>query len=180
MQRLAKIDPNHAPENAVALLAAVKSKMGMIPNLMATLANAPAALEAYLSMSDALGQGTLSAQLREQLALAVAGKNQCQYCASAHTMLGKHAGLNEDQLTQCLMGEAGDQQTQAALSFALAMVENRGQVNDQALADIRAAGYGDGEIVEIIAHVALNIFTNYLNNVAHTDIDFPLVSLPGR
>lgn len=177
MQRIPPVDIAHPPEQAAPLLAAVKTKMGMVPNLMATLANAPAALQAYLDLSGDLQQGTISARLSEQIALAVANRNGCQYCASAHAMLGKQAGLTENEIHNGLGGEASDPQENAALRFALAVVERRGQVSDRDLDAVRNAGFDDSEIVEIVAHVVLNTFTNYLNNVANTDIDFPVVSL---
>ncbi|MED5389520.1 MAG: carboxymuconolactone decarboxylase family protein [Pseudomonadota bacterium] len=177
MQRIPPVDTHQPSELAAPMLAAVKSKMGMIPNLMATLANAPVALQSYLDFSGTLQQGALPARLREQLALAVANRNGCQYCASAHAMLGKQAGLSTEDIRNGLGGEAKDTQENAALRFALAVVEQRGQVSDRDLDGIRNAGFDDGEIVEIIAHVVLNTFTNYLNNVANTDIDFPVVSL---
>lgn len=177
MQRIPTVNTAHPPEQAAPLLAAVKSKMGVIPNLMATLANAPVALQSYLDMSGNLQKGTLPTRLGEQIALAVANRNGCQYCASAHAMLGKHAGLSDDEIKDCLVGETGDPKENAALRFALSVVEQRGQVSDQDLDSVRAAGFDNREIVEIISHVVLNTFTNYLNNVANTDIDFPVVSL---
>jgi uncharacterized peroxidase-related enzyme len=146
----------------------------MVPNLMKTLAQSPAALSGYLNLNQAL-ESALTGPLREQIALAVAGVNDCSYCASAHCAIGATAGVGPDELAANLHGESQDGQTRVALQFARAVVEKRGQVSDEDLDDVRAAGYGDPQIAEIVAVVALNIFTNYFNHVAATDIDFPVV-----
>jgi uncharacterized peroxidase-related enzyme len=152
--------------------------MGMVPNLMKTMAQSPVALASYLGFSKSLG-GALTEPLREQIALAVAGANDCSYCASAHSALAANVGLAPEELAANLRGESGDDRTGAALRFARAVVGERGRVSDADLNDIRAAGYTDAQIVEIVAVVALNLFTNYFNHVAATDIDFPVVDTSG-
>jgi uncharacterized peroxidase-related enzyme len=163
---------SQADEKSKALLEGVKRSLGMVPNLLQTLAHSPAALNAYISINQALSQA-LSAPLREQIALAVAGANQCDYCASAHAALGAKAGVNEDELIANLRGTSNDEQTRAALRFALAVVKERGWVSDEELSNVRDAGFSDGEIAEIIAVTSVNIFTNYFNHVALTTVDFP-------
>jgi uncharacterized peroxidase-related enzyme len=176
MPRIHPIDPDQADGKAVQLLDGVRKSLGTVPNIMATLAQAPAALEAYLATGRALGGGELSGALREQIALAVAGANSCDYCASAHTALGRGHGLDEDELLSNLGGASADPKVAAALVFAQRVVAERGFVTDEDVAAVRDAGYGDGAITEIIAVVAHNIFTNYFNHIAGTEIDFPLVS----
>ncbi|MCA9289686.1 MAG: peroxidase-related enzyme [Phycisphaerales bacterium] len=178
MPRLTALAPADAPPKARPLLENVRKGLGMVPNLMATLAHAPAALQAYLGFSQALGGGTLDAPLRERIALAVAGANSCGYCASAHTALGAAAGLPKDELARNLRGDSNDPRAAAAIDLALAIVAKKGVVGDDDLAAAREAGLTDGEIVEVVANVALNIFTNYLNHVADTVIDFPVVDVP--
>jgi len=158
------------------LLNAVDKQMGGVPNIFLTLAQSPAVLEGYLNFNAALGQGVLTPALRDQIALTVAGKNGCDYCASAHTLLGKGAGVSAEELQHNLIGHSDDAKTQAALRFSALVVENRGDVDDEHLNDLRNAGYGDDEIIEIIAHIAVNTFTNYFNQIAQTEIDFPVVS----
>ncbi len=173
MSRIPALDPVQAAGKNVALFSAVKSKLGVVPNLMRTLGQSPAALEAYLNFSGALSQGTLSAKVREQIALAVAETNGCDYCLAAHSLIGKGAGLSPDAIQAARRGEADDDRTRALLRFVNAVVASRGAVDDAVLADVRAAGASDAEIVEAVAHVALNILTNYTNLVAGTSVDFP-------
>lgn len=179
MQRIRALDVTNAPAGSLPLLKAVQNTLGTVPNLFGTLAHSPAALQAYLQQSQALSAGSLSAQLREQIALATAGENGCDYCASAHAMLGKRAGLNRDEVGVNLRGEATDARVRTALAFARAIIERRGHVDDAHLQAMRDAGYSDAEVVEIVAVVAMNIFTNYFNHVARTVVDFPLVKAVG-
>jgi len=176
MQRITALIPSAAPAPAKTLLDAAQKKIGMVPNLFATLAHSPAALQAYLQQTEALAAGALAPVLREQLALVTAGVNGCDYCASAHTLMGKGAGLSAGEAASNLRGHANAPKTQAALDFAKAILHSRGHVTDAQLQAVRAAGFGDADIVEIVSHVAMNTFTNYFNNVAKTVIDFPHVS----
>jgi uncharacterized peroxidase-related enzyme len=158
------------------MLDAVTKSLGMTPNLHATLANAPAALRFYLNQVQALSGGVLSPALREQIALATAGANQCDYCASAHSLLGAAAGLENGELASNLRGYSADPKTESALAFARAIVRSRGRIEDSHLGAVRDAGFTEEEIVEIIAHVGMNLFTNYFNHIAGTEVDFPFVS----
>jgi uncharacterized peroxidase-related enzyme len=130
-------------------------------------------LEVYLGLSGALGAGRLPAKLREQIALAVAQANGCNYCLAAHSLLGSKAGLADGDVFAARRGDASEPRAHAAIRFALAVVASRGGVEDAELERVRGAGFGDDEIAEIVAHVALNVLTNYLNRVADTEIDFP-------
>ena len=175
MPRLTPIDPAQADGKAKALLDGVQRAFGMTPNLLRTLANAPAALEAYLGFGQALGRGSLDAKTREAIALTVAGENGCDYCASAHTAVGARLGVPRDELAANLEGRSSDPTLAAILRFARAVVVKRGWVGDADLAEARAAGLDDGRITEIVAAVAANTFSNYINHVARTEVDFPLV-----
>lgn len=175
MQRIRQIDVQTAPQKTKDLFAAVKAQLGVVPNLVTTMANAPAAVSGYLGLAGALAGGALDPVLREQVAVAVAGANTCDYCASAHTLLGKKAGVATDEITRNLSGESNDTKTGAALAFAVKIVRERGHLSDADLSSVRAAGFSEEEIVEIIAHTAMNIFTNYFYHIARTEIDFPLV-----
>jgi uncharacterized peroxidase-related enzyme len=158
-----------------ALLDAVQATLGTTPNLMKTLAAAPAALKGYLDLNDTLAGGVLDRRFREQIAIAVAGANACEYCLAAHHALGALAGLPPDEMARNRDARSSDVRRDAGLRFAKAVVVDRGQVSDAALAMVRKAGFEDAEIVEIVANVALNILTNYINHVAQTAIDFPPV-----
>lgn len=176
MPRIQPINPDTAEGKAKTLLDGARKTLGMVPNLFATMANSPAVLDAYLSFQKALGGASVPATLREQIALTVAGANSCDYCASAHTAIGTNLGVGATELASSLKGVSADAKRQAALDFAKAVVESEGWVTDEDLQSVRQAGYSEGEIAEIVAAVALNIFTNYFNHVAGTEIDFPLVT----
>lgn len=173
MPRIPTINPHEATGRSRELLDGVHAKLGVTPNLMRAMANSPAALESYLQFSGALGRGELSAKTREQVALAVAQANSCEYCLSAHSAIGKSAGLTPDQIRDARTGAATDSKTNAILKLTKQLVEKRGLVSDDDLDEARDAGVTDAEIAEVVANTALNIFTNYFNHVAETDIDFP-------
>jgi uncharacterized peroxidase-related enzyme len=174
MTRLPLIDPN-APGDAKPTLDAVNAQLKMVPNLFRVAANAPAALNALVAMEGALGKGALRARVREQIAIAVAQENGCDYCLSAHTAIGKMIGVTDAQLAHARLGQASDAKVDAILSLAVRIVRERGDLTATELAEAKAAGVTDAEIVEIVANVALNIFTNYLNIAADTEIDFPVL-----
>jgi uncharacterized peroxidase-related enzyme len=176
MSRLSIPTVDTAPEASKPLLAAVKQQLGVVPNLMKLVGNSPAALEGYLSLNGALAKGKLDVKLRERLALAVAEFNGCDYCLSAHDYLGKNvAKLSQGDIDAARDFHAEDSHAQAALHFAKRVVESRGKVTDADLGALRAAGFDEASVVEIVVTVALNVLTNYVNNVAQTDIDFPTV-----
>ena len=176
MNRLPAIDPATVTGKSKTLLDAVQKKLGRTPNMMRTFAAAPAALEGYLNLSGALATGTLDAKAREQIALAVAEANLCDYCLAAHTAIGGMVGLSADDIGKARQANASLPKTAALLKLARSIVVNRGNVADQDLAAARANGVTDGEVVEVVANVALNILTNYLNQVARTVVDFPAVA----
>jgi uncharacterized peroxidase-related enzyme len=178
MSRIPAINPSEATGKVKELLDAVQIKLGVTPNMARTMAQSLAVLEAYINFSNALGKGKLKAKVREQIALVSAEANQCGYCAAAHTAIGKMVGLNEDAILAAREASAEDAKTDAALKFARAIVERRGAVSDADLEAVKNAGFSEGEIAEVIANVALNIFTNYFNETAKTEIDFPRVELP--
>ncbi len=165
-----------APAAAQPLLAAVQKQLGSVPNLFRVVANSPAALEGYLGLNGALAKGALDAKTRERIALAVAEVNGCAYCLSAHTYIGRNlAKLDDAEITANRNGASNDPKADAAVRFAVQVVNARGHVGDAQLRAVREAGFGDAEIVEIVLHVALNTLTNYINEVAGTVVDFPAV-----
>lgn len=175
--RVSPVDPAVVQGKARDLLSAVKSKYGMIPNALKTMANAPAALEGYLALSGALSKGVLPAVQREQVALAVSQHNGCEYCLSAHSITGKLAGLQPEQISAARRGKANDPKSQAILNLTQNILERRGNVSDEQLAVARAAGLTDAELVEVVSNVAVITMTNFLNNVARPDVDFPKVTV---
>lgn len=176
MARLTQLTDTDASPDAQALFTGIKGKVGMVPNLYRVAANRPAVLEGLLGLGETLGKGRFDASTREAIALTVAGANDCDYCASAHTAISKGLKVSEDEISARLDGRSSDPTLQAILTFAAAVVDRRGFATDADLAAARDAGLDDGDIVEVIGNVVQNIFTNYLNHVADTDIDFPKVS----
>jgi uncharacterized peroxidase-related enzyme len=154
----------------------VRKQLGLVPNLFRVVANSPATLQGYLGLSAALGRGVLPAALREQIALLVAQQNGCDYCLSAHAVIGAGAGLDEAAIQAARQGEAMTEQDTAALALARAVLAGQGRGAEAAHAAAQAAGWNAAAIVEIVHHVALNVFTNSLNNLVGTPIDFPVRS----
>ncbi|MBS0447650.1 MAG: peroxidase-related enzyme [Proteobacteria bacterium] len=164
-----------APEASKPILDAVHKQLGVVPNLFRLIGSSPAALAGFTSFQGALSK-TLDVKTRERIALAVAQVNGCDYCLSAHTYLGINlAKISPEEIALNRKGESGDMKANAAVSFAAKVARERGHVGDGDIAVVRNAGFTDAQIVEIVALVAENSFTNYLNEVAKTDIDFPVV-----
>jgi uncharacterized peroxidase-related enzyme len=166
-----------APAASRPILEAVNKQLGLVPNMFRLIANSPAALEGYVNLSAALSKGRLSPPTRERIALAVAEINGCSYCLSAHTYIGKNLSkLDDTEIAANRAGGSRDAQADAALRFAAKVVRERGHVSGADVEAVKAAGYDDAQVIEIVLHVALNTWTNFINEVAATDIDFPLVS----
>src|SRR6516162_252670 len=166
-----------APAASQRLLEAVKKQLGVVPNLFRLVSNSPAALEGYLGLFGALGKGALPAPTRERIALAVAEINSCNYCLSAHTYLGKNlAKLDDAEMTANRNGASNDPKADAAVRFAAKVARERGHVSADDVRIVKLAGYDDAQVIEIVLHVALNTWTNYINEVAKTEIDFPVVT----
>lgn len=177
MNRITLPTPEQTPAATLPLLDAVKKQLGVVPNLMKLVGNSPAALEGYLNLNDALSKGALDAKTRERIALAIAEFNGCSYCLSAHTYLGKNvAKLDDVEIAANRNGHSSDPKASAAVHFATRVALERGHVSDADLNAVKAAGFSQAEIVEIVLHVALNTLTNYINEVAQTEIDFPVVN----
>ena len=176
MTRLKAISLDEATGKTKELFTAINNKFGVVPNMMRTMGNSDALLEGYLNFSGALDNGALSAKTNKLIALAVAESNQCNYCLSVHTYLGVNLlKIDEATLDAARGGKANDAKTEAVLTFAKTLVSKKGLVNDADVKAVKAAGITEGEVGEIIGQVALNTLTNYLNNTAKTEIDFPLV-----
>ncbi|AWV08650.1 carboxymuconolactone decarboxylase family protein [Marilutibacter maris] len=177
MSRIPQTTLDSAPAASRPTLEAIKGAFGVVPNMFATVAQSPAALAALWGSFGALGGGRLPAALGEQIAVAVANRNECGYCLAAHTALGRKAGVSAEAMAQAQTGHSDDPATAAALAFALKVVERRAQVDDADVQALRDAGFDDEAIVEILAHVALNLFTNYVNVAFDVPLDFPQVAL---
>ena len=177
MPRIQPVEIEHADAKTAAMLKAVNSKIGMVPNMMSTMAKAPVLLAGYLQLSETLGQGRLNARQREIIAIAVARENHCEYCLSAHATIGRGAGLSDADIDHARSGNATGTLEQAIARLALQIARTRAGVSDADVAKAHQAGLDDGLILEIVANVALNVMTNYVNRVADTQVDFPRVQL---
>lgn len=171
------IDPAASSAAVKPTLDQIKGAFGSVPNMFKAVANSPAALDSMWSAFGALGGGTLGARLGEEIAVAIANANACAYCLAAHTALGRKAGASAEEMAAAQVGVSSDPRTQAALAFALKVVRERGAVTEADVAALKAAGFGDEGVVEIMAHVALNLFTNYVNVALGVPLDFPGVAL---
>lgn len=177
MPRIQPIHPATADSVTATHLAAATRLFGGTPQLILTAAQSPSAVGAMVAMFEHTSKSSLGGKIGEQIALAVAEVNRCGYCLSAHTVIGKLHGLTATEMEAARRGASSDPKTSALLSLALNIVASRGHVSDAAIAAARLAGVTDAEIVEVVSHVALSVFTNYLNSVAQTRIDFPEVAL---
>ncbi|MBI5925340.1 MAG: peroxidase-related enzyme [Aquabacterium sp.] len=177
MSRLPLHHTAQAPAHSQPLLQQIQQAFGTVPNMFKAVSNSPAALQSMWGSFGALGGGSIDAQLGEQIAVAVADRNACEYCLAAHTALGRKAGVSSQDMQAAQQGESANPRTAAALRFALKLVNDRGQVTDHDVQALREVGFNDGQIVEILAHVALNLFTNYVNVAFAVPVDFPAVPL---
>jgi uncharacterized peroxidase-related enzyme len=177
MSRIPQVNPAATTPERQALLSAVHQAFGATPAMFKTVAQSPAALMMMWGAFGALCGGVIAPKLGEKIAVAVADRNACEYCLAAHTALGRKAGASAAEMAAAQAGESADPKTNAALRFALKLVDARGQVADADVQALRTAGFDDEHIVEILAHVALNLFTNYVNVAFAVPVDFPAVPL---
>lgn len=178
MQRIKALDPKVATGKSKKLFDEIHSNLGMVPNMMRTMGNSPAVLSGYLSFNEALGESSIGAELGELIAITIANVNSCNYCNAAHSFIGeKLVSIDNDLINAARTGKVSDEKTQTALSFAKTLVIQKGKISIEDVSLLKEAGFTEGEIAEIIAHVALNIFTNYFNNAVSVEVDFPEVEL---
>lgn len=176
MSRFTCIEPEKAEGKTKEVLDKIQSKMGKVPNIFRTMANAPAAVEAYLALTAALSQTGLTIQQREAIALVVAVKNKCDYCVAAHSFIAQKSGMSADEVSSALTGKSSDLKTQAIINLAKAIVEKNANLCPGDYSDLESGLLTAQDVIEIIAVVSLNIFTNYFNHIADPEIDFPKVS----
>lgn len=175
MPRIQPIDPASANPATAAHLDTARKMFGATPNLVATAAHSSAALGAMLTLFANVGKTSLGGKTGELIAIAIAQSNGCSYCLAAHTAIGGSLGLSAAALAEARHAASPEAKTAALLELAVAINQSRGRISDDTLTDARAAGITDAEVIEVVAHVALNVFTNYVNNVAETTVDFPEV-----
>ena len=177
MSRITVVTHESANAEQRALLDAIQGQLGMVPNFLKVLANSPAALKAFLGLHGIAGEGSLSLQTRERIALALAEQNSCEYCLSAHSAIGAKAGLDGKEIHANRAGSSQDAKAAVAVRFARSLAEHKGEVTTAELIEMREAGYSDADIVEVITHVGMNLLTNILGKASRVEIDFPKVAL---
>ncbi len=177
MARIKIVTAESANPEQQALYQAIHAQLGMVPNFLKVFANSPAALKAYLGLHGIAGDGSLDPRTRERIALALAQHNSCEYCLSAHTAIGRKAGLDGAEIAANRAGTSRDEKAAVAVRFARSLVTHMGEVTTEELMDMRNAGYSESDIVEVITHVGMNILTNLLGKAGRVDIDFPKVDL---
>ena len=180
MSRIAVVTHETANAEQKSLLDAIQGRLGMVPNILKVLAHSPVALKAFLGLHGVAESGSLDPRTRERIALAVAQSNSCEYCVSAHTAMGRKAGLNGAEIEANRAGTSHDAKAAVAVAFAQALNNHRGEVTQAEFDAVSAAGYSDADVVEIITHVGMNILTNLIGKATRVDIDFPNVSVPRR
>lgn len=180
MSRINLVTPADTTGETQQLLAQIHGAFGATPNMFKAVANSTAALKSMWGSFGALGGGVINAKLGEQIAVAIADRNDCEYCLAAHTVLGRKAGATAEEMSAAQAGQSADPKTAAALRFAVAVVNSRAQISDEEVANLRSVGFTEEEIVEILAHVALNLFTNYVNVAFKVPVDFPSVKLRAK
>jgi len=173
MSQIDALNIGTAPVASQPLLEAVQAKMGKVPNLLGTLAHAPAGLQSYLSLSEALSGGHFTGSEREIIALAIGQVNQCDYCLAAHTMIGGMNGLDAESMLKARSGGLADAKLEALASLAREITTTQGRPSKTSLDTFRSSGWTDAHVIELIAHVAFNTLTNYANHIAETEVDFP-------
>lgn len=167
--QIARVSPETASARVAESFAAIKAKFGAVPDMFRALANSPAALDGYFAFAGALSGGTLGAKIAEAIALASANRHGCEFCAAAHGQLAKGAGLSTTDIAMAREAKSLDAKTQAALDLARAFWDNAGRDAQGAVATAKKAGLSDGDIAEIAAYVALNVYTNFFNNLARVE-----------
>jgi uncharacterized peroxidase-related enzyme len=177
MSRINLVTPEQANDEQQALYTAIQGQLGMVPNFLKIFANSPAALRAFLGLHSIANEGSLDPQTKERIALGLAEQNACEYCVSAHTAIGRKAGLSSAEIEANRAGSSQDAKAAVAVKFARSLAEHNGEVTTAELLEIRNAGYDDAELVEIITHVGMNVLTNILGKASRVEIDFPKVSL---
>jgi uncharacterized peroxidase-related enzyme len=173
MKTLEVLNRDQVSEDNQGIFDALKGKIGMVPNLYATVANSNVALGAILNFGESLGAGEFSAKEVEAIALAVGQVNGCEYCLAAHTAISKMSGFSEEETLDLRAGNISDTKLAALTQLAIALAENKGRAEEKFIENFFAAGYTQAALVELIGFVALNTFTNFVNNTANTKVDFP-------
>jgi uncharacterized peroxidase-related enzyme len=177
MSRINAVSPTNANEEQAELYAAITAQLGMVPNFLKVFAHSPTALRAFLGLHGVASEGSLDPLTKERIALGLAEQNACEYCVSAHTAIGRKAGLSSAEIEANRAGSSQDAKAAVAVKFARSLAEHNGAITNTELLEVRNAGYSESDIIEIITHVGMNVLTNILGKASQVEIDFPKVEL---
>ena len=177
MHRITAVSATDATPEQAELYAAITEQLGMVPNFLKVFAHSPAALRGFLGLHGVANEGSLEPLTKERIALGLAEQNACQYCVSAHTAIGRKAGLSSAEIESNRAGSSQDAKAAVAVKFARSLAEHNGAITNTELLEVRNAGYSESDIVEIITHVGMNVLTNILGKASQVEIDFPKVEL---
>jgi uncharacterized peroxidase-related enzyme len=180
MNQMNLVSPESAPENVTVTYKLVHRNLGRVPNMYQVMANSPAVLNAYVAFQGALAGGMLNRQMAERIALATAEKNGCAYCLSAHDFFGRKIGLTSEDIADARSLQSNDKKVHEVLTFVRKMLEMPHVLTQDDLTTLRKVGFSDAEVLEIIAHVVRNLFTNYVNIIAGTTVDWPTIVQPNN
>jgi uncharacterized peroxidase-related enzyme len=173
MPRVAIPTLAEAPAETRPILEGAAKRLGWTPVLFRFMALSPNTLAAFVALSGTLSR-TLDVATIESMGLAVSEDSSCKYCAQSHVFLGSWLGkLDNEELDLNRQGKSRDPKRAAAVRFAKAIANKRGKVSDEELADVRSAGFSDGDIVSIAGLVAQFLFTNFMSNISQVELDFP-------
>jgi len=175
MEAIQVLSLEQAPEKSKHSLESIKKKFGKIPNIFAIMAYSPSTLEAFLSFKETLSKGELTSNEQEAIALAVAQQNKCDYCLAAHSAVSKSLGISQEEILRNRKGDSTDSRVEALLDLTRNIVATNGNPSEGNIDAFISAGYSKGVLLEVIGFVGLNLFTNYVNHIAKTPIDFPKV-----
>ncbi|MFZ6648972.1 carboxymuconolactone decarboxylase family protein [Undibacterium sp. TJN25] len=177
MSRIAMIDQPSAGDEQQVLFNDMLAEFGGVPNIFKIVANSPVALRAFLGIGIIGKEGSLDAETRERIALALAQKNESEYCISAHTESGKKAGLSDSEIITARMGSSDNAHAAVAVKFALSLMEKKGDVGALELVEVRSSGYTESDIVEIFLHVGMNFLANMISKASRVELDSPTVTV---
>ena len=161
-----------APESAKPLLEAAKGAYGFIPNLLGTMAEAPAILEGYMTLAGIFDKTSLSETERQIILMTNNRLNGCAYCMTAHTSISQAKGVPADVI-EALRNDTpiDDSKLEALRTFAVVINESRGWPREEDVQTLLDAGYTRQSVLEVIVGTALKVMSNYTNHIAATDID---------
>ena len=172
MNNLKTLTYDQVNEDTQKIFDGLKQKIGMVPNIYAAIAHSPVMLKALLAYGETIKSGEFSPKETEAIALTTGEENSCQYCLSAHSAIAQKLGFNEQEIVQLRKGGIEDTKLKALTALTREIVAQRGYPSHGLIEEFFSVGYSQAALAELIGLISLNIFTNYFNHIAKTEIDF--------